>query len=534
MTNHPPVSVVIADDEASIRNGLKTSVEAMDLNIHVLGTAKNGVEAWEFIQTYMPDIVVTDIRMPLCNGLELMKKCRDANLSIFFIILSGFDDFAYAQSAIRYGARFYLLKPFKNQELKECLTTLCNEIYQKHNIRPSSTIQNEDTISSLSRKLFLNQLIHHEFHYENDLNTAIEKSGFSLPKGSCQVLIFSFNDKTAIEPSFLISLKHTIQHHLANFNTQVWDSETSQLTALVFPSTPDDVKNISFLAQKILNDWDNEYHLPLTIGIGTLENSLIQASHSYGIAVTALSYQLYESEHRIFDSSIICTTQPSVSANHIDSSPLVEAIWNNDQKAISHWYLGYIKNLFYVPMPSPSFIRGMFIYLVTDIQNTLKKQTEDCPELIFEPPYIRINEFSSFRQMKDWCLSQFFQYGEILSEYRTFGKDRIIAQAKIFIENNINRKISAESVAEIVNLSPSYFTIYFKSKTGINFRDYLINRKMEHAKHLLMSADANISEISCAVGYDDYRSFYRAFKNYTGQTPSEYQSKYRKGVSSHL
>ena len=106
----------------------------------------------------------------------------------------------------------------------------------------------------------------------------------------------------------------------------------------------------------------------------------------------------------------------------------------------------YIRTLFYVPMPSPSFIRGMCIYLVTDIQNTLKKQTEDWPELVFEPPYIRINEFSFFRQIKDWCLSQFLQYGKVLSEYKSFGKDRIIAKAKRFIENNINRKISAEDV----------------------------------------------------------------------------------------
>ena len=70
----------------------------------------------------------------------------------------------------------------------------------------------------------------------------------------------------------------------------------------------------------------------------------------------------------------------------------------------------------------------MHIPLITDIQNTLKKQTEDWPELVFEPPYIRINEFSFFRQIKDWCLSQFLQYGKVLSEYKSFGKDRIIAK----------------------------------------------------------------------------------------------------------
>lgn len=110
MTANFPVSVIIADDEASIRNGLRSAVESMNLNIRVLGTAKNGLEAWNLIQTYMPDIIITDIRMPLCDGLNLMKKCKEARFHIDFVILSGFDDFTYAQSAIRYGAKSYLLK----------------------------------------------------------------------------------------------------------------------------------------------------------------------------------------------------------------------------------------------------------------------------------------------------------------------------------------------------------------------------------------------------------------------------------------
>ena len=533
MTANFPVSVIIADEEASIRNGLRSAVESMNLNIRVLGTAKNGLEAWNLIQTYMPDIIITDIRMPLCDGLNLMKKCKEARFHIDFVILSGFDDFTYAQSAIRYGAKSYLLKPFKNEELKEELKILLDEIRQKRGLSSSSAAPSEETMTALSRKLFLNQLIHNEFHYEHDLETAVKESGLSFPSGFCQVLIFSLGTGSPIDPQSLIALKHTIERHMTGFYAQVWDNETFQLTALIFPALSENLSAIHVLAHKIIEIWISEHGMRLTIGIGTPEKSLLQAGHSYAMAVTALSYQMYETEHLIFDPSVICTIPPSVSANHIDPAPLLDAIWNNDTDAIVFWYSEYIRTLFYVPMPSPSFIRGMCIYLVTDIQNTLKKQTEDWPELVFEPPYIRINEFSFFRQIKDWCLSQFLQYGKVLSEYKSFGKDRIIAKAKRFIENNINRKISAELIAEAVNLSPSYFTIYFKSKTGINFRDYLLSRKMEQAKHLLMAADANISEISCAVGYDDYRSFYRAFKNYTGQTPSEYQTKCRGGDSVH-
>lgn len=153
MTANFPVSVIIADDEASIRNGLRSAVESMNLNIRVLGTARNGLEAWNLIQTYMPDIIITDIRMPLCDGLNLMKKCKEARFHIDFVILSGFDDFTYAQSAIRYGAKSYLLKPFKNEELKEELKILLDEIRQKRGLFFCRT-QRRDHDRSIQKVVF--------------------------------------------------------------------------------------------------------------------------------------------------------------------------------------------------------------------------------------------------------------------------------------------------------------------------------------------------------------------------------------------
>ena len=528
------ISVMIADDEASIRNGLKSAVDSMGLNVRVAKTAGNGIEAWNLIQENPPEIVITDIRMPLLDGLNLMKKCREALLDIEFIILSGFDDFSYAQSAIRYGARAYLLKPFKIEELREEMEVLEKEIQKKHSHSHSAAEHSKERVEELSRKLFLNQLIHNEFHYEEDLEVAIKKSGLSFHNGTCQIILFSVDSETSVDSQALIRLKQIMEYHMRDCSVQVWDNETFQLAALIFPPGAWDLADVRMVSDQIRKDWNRESNVRLTIGIGTKETDLTRAGQSYGMAVTALSYQMYEHGEQIFDSSIICVTPPPVSANRIDSAPLLDAIWSNDRKAITDWYHRYIQELFYVSMPPPGFIRGMCIYLVTDIQNTLKKQTEDCQDLIFDSPYIRLNELSFFRQMEHWCLSQFLQYGEILSEYRTFGKDRVITKAKLFIENHINSKISAELVAEAVNLSPSYFTIYFKSKTGINFRDYVLGRKMEKAKDLLTAADGNISEISYAVGYDDYRSFYRAFKNYTGQTPSEYQTRRRKGESQPL
>lgn len=122
------IQVLIADDEAAVRNGLWENVDWKQLNMSVSCGAKDGLEAWEYIKEYKPDIVITDIRMPRMSGLELIKECRSHDMKTMFIILSGYDDFAYAQTAIRYGARAYVLKPLKIEELTAELETLKTEL----------------------------------------------------------------------------------------------------------------------------------------------------------------------------------------------------------------------------------------------------------------------------------------------------------------------------------------------------------------------------------------------------------------------
>ena len=101
-------------------------------------------------------------------------------------------------------------------------------------------------------------------------------------------------------------------------------------------------------------------------------------------------------------------------------------------------------------------------------------------------------------------------------------EDPIIRQAKEFIRDNISLNIKARDVAADVNLSESYFTVYFKQRTGENFRDYLLSVRVELARTLLAEGKLTVSEIAAATGYQDYRSFSRAFKNVTGFSPSEY------------
>ena len=111
------------------------------------------------------------------------------------------------------------------------------------------------------------------------------------------------------------------------------------------------------------------------------------------------------------------------------------------------------------------------------------------------------------------------------------GHDQIIRQAKEYIRSHLDCNIKAKDVAALVGLSEAYFTIYFKNHSGVNFRDYILSEKMEYAKSLICAQNCSITEIAYQIGYQDYRSFSRAFKNTVGMSPSEYLNAASKNTS---
>lgn len=129
--------------------------------------------------------------------------------------------------------------------------------------------------------------------------------------------------------------------------------------------------------------------------------------------------------------------------------------------------------------------------------------------------------------LRAWLLDTLGQYAEQHHRSRRMA-DPIIEAAKEYIHQHLSENIKAGDVAECVNLSASYFTTYFKQKAGCNFRDYVLQEKMRYASELLRRQEMNVSQIAYAMGYTDYRSFSRAFKNVTNHAPSDYQHSEKK------
>lgn len=167
----------------------------------------------------------------------------------------------------------------------------------------------------------------------------------------------------------------------------------------------------------------------------------------------------------------------------------------------------------------------MSSYLIISVRQQLGNLI-DQDDNLFATINEQIKNIVTIIELKEWMISLFQSYAKKIKLDKT-EKDPIIEKAKAFIKLNLLNNVKADEVAEHVNLSPNYFTSYFREKTNITFRDYVLEKKMSHAKKLLRQGNKTIHEISHELGYGDYRSFNRAFKNFTDMTPSQFQKLYK-------
>lgn len=534
------LTMLIVDDEASIRNGLCNAITWDEFNISILSTAGDGVEALELIKAHKPNIVLTDIRMPRCDGLDLINIVNELKLDTKFIIISGYDDFKYAQKAMRYGVKSYLLKPIKKAELIKEVQTLYDEIIFEQQ-RNNTTIKNVHNLfigNHALKEKFLSGLLQNEYKQENEILQEISNYNLSLQNKSLQVIVFTYELPDSMNRSdfskkdnslFKFGMKNIIEEIVGTTSSVTFEYDNNYIVCII--NTPLILNNRIISTVDLCSQCIDSIKLysdtVVYAGIGDIVDSLAYISESYRIALESLSYRLYETSQRIFDSSVICDTAiPNISANDMDNSDLIDAIYRGNIEDMMTFITNFFQSIFYVDVPPPSFIRGMCIYLVIDVQKGLSVYLEEGNDLFNAKPYSVINNLSSFKQIKEWIITLFTDYIYYIKNTCKYKKDPIVEKAKAYINENIYKKLKAEEVAAHVNLSENYFTVYFKEKTHENFSNYLLNLKIKHAKNLLITSNKPISEISFLLGYDDYRSFNRVFKKSTGQTPSEFRQQY--------
>lgn len=528
------LNLLIVDDEPAARTGLSQLLEWNTLNINLIGTAKDGNDAYNIIKEKHPDIVIVDINMPNCTGLELIELTIAAGLSINYIILSGYDDFSYAQKAISLNVFSYLLKPVKKERLLEEINKLIhhlNKIENQSNITSRAVNKGKKALKSQ----FFNTLMDYSLRDENELMSNHADLNIKVPLDNLRVFsyLYKFDSTRGIsgfseddQRLFRFSLKNIIFEIFEEYALECIEKDP-KIISFIISSTQCDIDELEKLCRESIECIYRFGKVSIVVGISKPISHIRELGLAYQSSIESLSYRIYSKSKQVYTPNNFSTASQAMQVTTIDTSDIYDAIIRVDFDLIKITIIDFLAKLFYTETPPPQYLKGMCVYLIIDIQKKLS-QYDLCIDLSMEHQSY-ITNADSFEEIQNYIIQLFCTYSLELKDNNLLINDSVIEEVKSYLQKNLHQKVLLSDIAEKIHISESYLAAYFKKKTGESFREYVINVKMEIAKTALQTTNKSISEISQELGYSDYRSFNRVFKKSTGQTPSDYYALYHRG-----
>ncbi|MFC0472286.1 response regulator [Halalkalibacter kiskunsagensis] len=507
--------MVIVDDEKVVIDGLTSAIDWAEYQVEIVGTATDGRTALHIIEETKPHIVMVDIRMPGMNGLELIHKSKALSSNAVFIIISAYTQFDYAKRALELEAVDYLTKPI---ELEEIINSVQRAIkkYEKNNDVSSKSKEIEAYKSKLDDKYILHSII------GNKINTHELDSRIN----SCMVLVcclnfseWPSNFKNQVEV-FLIRLKDHFKKSLVVPYLYIIEDKL----VVAFTSKHENngtnsiIKEFSTLLEKEVGS------LPL-IGVGNVQTSLSTIQQSYREALEALTIGLYVNQSMTFYSNLEKMNR------HIGSKviTMIDNYFNSKDVDLNNIPQLINKVLEYSmqKMLEPGSAKYLCFKLINNIYDYIHQEFDLNVETILGEKYEinnQLNQLKSIDDIRGWLLNKVNVLIHYMNNNQLSHKEKLIIDVKKYVNENFNKDITLDEVAELYYISPAYLSNIFSKKFGVTMFEFIIDKRIRTAKKLLQTTNYKVSEISKQVGYSNQRYFNQVFKKHVGTSPGRYRS----------
>ncbi len=530
-------SVFAVDDEPIVLEGIRSKIDWESQGFTFVGEASDGEIALSMIQELKPDILITDIKMPFMDGLELSAAVKRIQPWIKIIILSGHDEFDYAKKAISIGIEDYLLKPFTPDELISSLSKTALQIDKERKQLSDISRLKEELKSSemLKKKEFLNNLV----HGSEPMSDVMQKSqdlGLNLISRFYKVLISRIQSRTGNSQNQQEACSLLNSYSAAWQQAECFFHHSNLLVCIFKGSSRDELdESVFHAAEAIAHIATKNDDCAVLSAIGKTVEHLSQLSLSYADAKHILEIENDGTQNRIISSEDLESDESSEeNGTAFDSAlldlkendPLVDRLKyasRNDIAAIKEESLELIKK-------NPGQFNVFASYLLVDLIFAVSKLVEKLGGNIKElKPEILQRKFvdeavqneENFSRNMEQLLSFALDYRDSKMTGKYGG---IILKAKRFIEENYaDQNTTLTTVAEAVALSPNHFSTIFSQECKMTFIEYLTNVRIENAKRLLRETDMKGYDIAYDCGFSDPHYFSYIFKKNTGLSPREYK-----------
>lgn len=526
------IKLLIVDDEPLVQIGIKSMISWADYGIEVCGTAMNGEAALKLIGEYSPELVITDIKMPIMNGLDLAKTCRDTYGPIpLFIFLTSYEEFQLIKQAMSYQAVDYLIKleldaKSLTDSVKRALERLENlrasEAYKKEGGRPLLQSYNDKFLMRLLYNLFDSR---EQFEIQaKDLKLDFTNLSYVAAHGEI------YSEKAdQMEPAQQVNLYSSslqmTREILSKYQSCYIISLDKRHFAVIFYSASGQDLSLDTLQDALSNTAHmvfNYFSVRLTAGIGSILEDPLKISESYQEARRAFNMTGPEnpietfsgiSEGAIKNSFNLALFKDSFTKafEEFDTDVLNTAITEITGLFASH-PLRYLQ-----AMDGACNILYLAISLLPDGEETMNQIFSGHAD-----GYRSIYKLKNVDQVNEWL--ETFRTGlcQVLQSKRKTYKDHVITNVQKYINNHVEERLSLNEVAAVFGLSPNYLSALFKKSCNIGFSEYITQKKMAKAKSLLLEENMKIYEVADMLGFESAFYFSKVFKKVEGISPREY------------
>jgi len=510
--------LLIVDDERNIRYGLKTMIEREYPDLYLIATASNGAEALELYKKDRADIIITDIRMPVMDGITLLEQLsaeKRAGEGPAVVILSGYDDFEYAKSAIRYRVKDYLLKPIRRDELFGILERIGQEQQEQEMTARKLEQETESFRRELRSSRLRGLLMQEDVQLDRVQQEAINDLAVPFTLG---VLNYHYSDGARMKPEEVQGLIERLSGPLAKMFLEILTDWEGKL--VLIGSSPKPFVELSRLAE--------ERGLQgLLLGIGSEGKTPGDIRFCYLEACRALQYTFLYPQANLINFANVKEGRLGFPVPEEQFRKLLNLLGTDREKEMKS-LLAAIFQTEHLKQLDLSYLETVGRYINERVLDEVFRVHGEASVEVLKL-YRKVGNMYNFRHFHDYyralehLLTSVNEY--ILGIRSAHSEHADMEEALAYIEANYFRSLNMATVSNHVSLNYSYFSEAFKAYTGESFVTYLKKVRIRHAKTLLAESRGKLEEVSEAVGFESSKHFARVFKELEGISPGEYRAK---------
>lgn len=536
-------NILIVDDEQLIRQGLRGRIEYLGIDVDEIFEAENGLMALRLQEEHPIDVVITDIRMPDMDGLELIQEMQKKNNQIKFVVLSGYAEFSYAETAIRLGVKAYLLKPVSNDDLKAAFDKAYKEMEQTASVRQEV---------QMKKRMDREKQVYQQEKALNALFSS-QEAGAVTREQLCKLC--GYDEKMwagGAESVLYLAILHInkesfehqrfrpVDHELVRFMIRnIFEEIQAPCEKLLVNSLSDtrqmygifigdDKKKLRMEVERIYlrmrSVLEKKMGIYLTIGVSRCRSQLEGKETSE--ARQALKQRIIYGKANIYfyeDIRILGEQEFPVSQLHLL------------EQYIEHNEIFKVKNLVQeifseelVKKYGSAYLRIMWIRILNLLLHHYERRGRNAAEIEkMLQNYNLLDRIQSLQEIRQKIIEMVMECVSTESVADANARSKI-QMAIGYIQEHFAENLTVNVLAEHYGMSPNYFSSMFKKEMSRSAVNYITELRINQARELLYHSELSVVDISKKVGYEDSQYFFRVFKKYLGMTPLQYREESRK------